>query len=188
MSDVSEHSSLLARVDRVLSQKILYGITRVMAVGGACTVIALMMIATVSVFGRRIPAFQGPWLAFCIEYSEFLMALTIGFTVCYTWYKSGHVRIGIIFDSLSPRAKDVINLISTLIGLVIIGYICYSMWPTAYLYFKLKRTTSTMVILEYPWLMVFCFSMTIFTLALLRSAIGFAIKLTGRPVEHGGLY
>jgi TRAP-type C4-dicarboxylate transport system permease small subunit len=180
--------SWLVKADAIISRGILHRVSQGMAwLAGGCA-IALMLIATISIFGRRIPLFAGPWLAFTIDYAEFLIALIIGFTVTYAWYRKGHVRIGIIFDSLGKRAKDAIDLVSALIGCCIYGYISWAMWHVAARFLATNRCSTVMGVPEAPFVIAFAFAFTIFSLVLLRSVIGLAIKLSGRHIERGGLY
>jgi TRAP-type mannitol/chloroaromatic compound transport system permease small subunit len=185
---MSDRLSWLARVDEIISRGILHKLTQAMAwLGGGC-VIALMMIATISIFGRRISLFAGGWLAFTMDYSQVLIALAIGFTVAYAWYRRGHVRIGIIYDSVGTRAKDIIDLASALVGCCVYGFVAWAMWPVAMNFLATGRRSFVMGVPEAPFIIAFAFAFTIFGLVLLRSVVGLAIKLSGRHIERGGLY
>jgi TRAP-type C4-dicarboxylate transport system permease small subunit len=108
--------------------------------GGCLVVLTSLMIAEVaigavanSIYWLRAHGFA--WLPGNIpasvpnawEYSSYLMAASFTFGAAMTLRAGGHIRVTLLLARLSPRGRRMLEIISALAGVVLSGFLAYSM-------------------------------------------------------------
>ncbi len=95
-------------------------------VSGIC--IALMALSTfVTVVLRKTPL-SGSWLTGTIDLVEISFAMATVFSLSYTWFLGGHLRIGFVRDNVKPVLRNIIDAFGVLSGLVWITFGIWGLW------------------------------------------------------------
>lgn len=119
-STVLEDGSLLSRVD----QKLLSA-ERMLALISGLAVFSLMVLAVVSVSGRK---FFGQPLPGYVDWIEQAMPLIAFMGVAFVQREGGHIRMDIVVGAFRGRALWLIELITTLAILVLILLLVWGSW------------------------------------------------------------
>jgi len=61
-------------------------------------------------------------LSFAVEYSGYLLVLTLFLGAGWTLRQGGHIRVSLLSERLSPNVQRGLDILCTLVGLVIAGY------------------------------------------------------------------
>ncbi len=117
---VFSDDSLLSRADRAL-----YRAERFLALLSGIAVFSLMVLAVVSVGGRN---FFGQPLRGYVDWIEQIMPLIAFMGVAYTQRDGGHIRMDIVVGMLRGRALWLVELITTLAVLVLMGLMVWGSW------------------------------------------------------------
>ena len=108
--------------------------------GGCLVVLTTLMIAEVTIGAVANSIFwlrgQGlTWLPSDIpasvpnawEYSSYLMASSFTFGAAMTLRAGGHIRVTLILARLSPNGRRVLEIVAALAGVLLTGFLAYSM-------------------------------------------------------------
>ncbi|MCB1714341.1 TRAP transporter small permease [Nitratireductor alexandrii] len=116
-----QESSFFARVDRVCFAflKLLVGVS-------FCLMIFSVFLSIV----MREFGFEGfPWLE---EASQYLVVWSVFLSAAVLARRNEHISIDIFYSQSSPRTRKIINVLSALLGIGLIGYLAYMGWGFSY--------------------------------------------------------
>ena len=122
---------LFAATDAVA--RFLGGIAAVLTVA-----IAIMILAEIA--ARALFNYS---LSFAWEYSAYCMAVAMFFGAAFTLRTGGHIRVSLLASSVPPRAAYVIDLLCTLCGIVIAGYLSFALLQLAWRSFESGSVSAT---------------------------------------------
>jgi len=88
-------------------------------------IIPLMLLTTGDIIGRK---FFSKTIPGTFEISEYILATFILLGAAYTQQVKGHVGVDFLTSRLSPRARIVCEIITTLLSLFIIGIVVWQGW------------------------------------------------------------
>ena len=85
---------------------------------------ALFMALTVGLIVLEIAlrAFVGTSTMITAEYSGYFLVATVSLGLAYTLRHRAHIRITLIYDRLTPRTRNVLDIWAALVGLIICGF------------------------------------------------------------------
>ena len=175
------------RCDRVISGRLLFKGSQILATVVAVSILLLMVITFIGVIGRHSP-WAGAWLTGGNEISGLLMGEVAVFAAAYCWYIGGHLRIGLLRDRCSPRIKAGLDAVCSFIFLAWTAAIVWGMVGMSMTNVTEGVGTVLVGIPIGPFQIVFLLVMAHFALVLLRSFLGLSSKASGHRVEHDGLY
>lgn len=150
---------------------------------GVGAVLLLMMITVVTVAGRQSP-WSGSWLMGGLELSELAMSVISCAGMAYCWQVRGHVRIGLVRDHVSDKAKVILDALAALAFLVFVAMLAWSTWKLGMDNRAMGARTLALDLNLAPFQMFFAIVMAHFALVLLRSCLGFILKASGFLVGH----
>ncbi len=90
-------------------------------VSAACVLI-LMVLVVADIFGRYL--FNSP-VPMAYEVGSFLMVFVVFLGLAYTQKMGAHIRVEILTLRLSPRARDVLDILASVLGLILYATITY---------------------------------------------------------------
>ena len=88
-------------------------------------IIPLMLLTTGDIIGRK---FFSKTIPGTFEISEYILATFILLGAAYTQQVKGHVGVDFLTSRLSPRARIVCEMITTLLSMFIIGIVVWQGW------------------------------------------------------------
>lgn len=97
-------------------------------IGGLCLVLMAILMLT-EVACRNYLKFS---LVFSWEYSSYLMAAVFFLTAGFTLRVKGHVRVFLLAEALPEKARYVLEVIATVTGICIAGYVTYALADFTY--------------------------------------------------------
>ena len=104
-------------------------ISRVAAtIGGIC----LLLMATLMVTEVVCRNYLNFSLVFSWEYSSYMMATVFFLTAAYTLLVKGHVRVFILAEALPEKARFVLEVMASAMGMCIAGYVTYALVDFSY--------------------------------------------------------
>lgn len=103
----------------------------------------MMVLGTVDVIGRYL--FNKPILG-TLETFEILLPAMVLLGLGYTQEKRGHVTMELLVIQLSPRKRNVLDIITNCCALFISGLILWRGWILTTLYWRMGRTIPTIEI------------------------------------------
>jgi TRAP-type C4-dicarboxylate transport system permease small subunit len=92
---------------------------------GMILLIPMMLLTTTDVVGR---AFWSRPIYGTVELSSYMLAIFILLGIAYTHQVKGHVRVSMLTSRLPERAASVLDLVTTLLSLWIIGLLAWQGW------------------------------------------------------------
>ena len=115
------HEGTRYRVERIFDK-----VTSVMSMGlvspAAVALVAWVVVMTVFITGRAL--FNLGWM-FVEEFTAYLVVLVSFFALPYTLRSEGHIRVDVVIRLLPNRARDILELVTTLLSLIIVGYLAH---------------------------------------------------------------
>ena len=111
---------------------------RWVAVISGVVVMLIMVYTTADVAGRYIANRPVPA---AYELTNIFLIYITYFGVTLVQSRGGHMRLGFLYEKAGPRGKAVIDLISALIGLFVIGIITWQGWIYAVESWKVGEVT-----------------------------------------------
>lgn len=152
----------------------------------ACLVaLTFLMLAQISVaaLSRIVPTIRGD-IPIVWEYGSYLMGATFMLGSAMTLRAGRHIRLGLVTDNASPRLSGIMDLIVSLMALILVGFLTFSMGRGA-INALIAGTTS--IASRTPlWIPLSVFALGSLLLAL-QLVARIAATLTGRPVEDAAL-
>lgn len=70
-------------------------------------------------------------LTFSWEFSGYLMGAAFFFGAAYTLRTGGHVRVSVLSETVPPIVAKVLEYVTTLVGLVVVGFLAYALFDLA---------------------------------------------------------
>ena len=127
------------------TQKVIHRLNFYVCVVGMSFIIPLMLLTTGDIIGRK---FFSKTIPGTFEISEYILATFILLGAAYTQQVKGHVGVDFLTSRLSPRVRNVCEVITTLISLFIIAIVIWQGWLEGIR----ERTVSDMLrIPQYPF-------------------------------------
>ena len=109
---------------------------------GAAFLLAMVVMITAGTLSRYL--FDYP-LAFVDEYSAYLF-IAMGFLgLAYTFLAGGHVTIEVVVKRLRPRTKDILEVVTSLLTLFVVGILFWFGLKLAVQSFKIHSTAPTVM-------------------------------------------
>ena len=150
-------------------QKNIKRIGSMTAVISAVTIVVMMLFTVVDVSLRRF----GSGIEGYIELNRLMLVVVSFFAFAHTWNKDGHIRIDLLVNRFSPRAKSASRALDALAGLLLFGTI---MWKGVGFAFKAYRTgevSSDLLLPLFPVKALLLIGCSVFVFHLLISFIDF---------------
>lgn len=107
------------------TQQVIHRLNFYVAVIGMSFIIPLMLLTTGDIIGRK---FFSKTIPGTFEISEYILAIFILLGAAYTQQVKGHVGVDFLTSRLSPRARIVCEMITTLLSMFIIGIVLWQGW------------------------------------------------------------
>ena len=115
------HESTRSRVERTLEK-----VTNVMSIAlispAAVALVAWVVVMTVFIAARAL--FNVGWM-FVEEFTAYLVVLVSFFALPYTLISQGHIRVDVITKKLPRRVRGILEVVTTLLSLVVVGYLAH---------------------------------------------------------------
>lgn len=105
----------MAKIDKVLAS-----ISSIGAGMGVVAIVIMVVVITVNVVARKTLGWA--WL-YVEEYSGYLLVLMVYLGLAYALRVGKHIRVELLVRRLSPKVSQYVELVTTLICLVILGYL-----------------------------------------------------------------
>lgn len=151
-------------------------------VAGACLValtglmLAQVGVATVS---RFVPTVRGD-IPIVWEYGTYLMGFTFMLGLAMTLRAGRHIRLGLLTDNRGPRFQRSVDLINSIVGLALSGFLAYSMGRGT---LNAIASGTTSIASRTPlWIPLSMFTLGCALLAL-QLVARIVANVTGRPLE-----
>lgn len=155
-------------------------------VAAACLIcLTLLMLAQVSVglISRIVPDVRGD-IPIVWEYGSYLMGATFMLGSAMTLRAGRHIRLGLLTDNVNPAVRRALDVLVSLIGLGLVGFLTYSMSRAAIMaIFSGSTSIASRTPLWMP-LSVFAVGSLLLALQLLVRVLA---EITGNPVESQSL-
>ena len=110
-------------------------------IGGAMFIFLMTLLITVDVIGR---AFGMPTYI-AIEMSGYMLIGIVFLGLAYTQRKGRHIKIIMLTERLSPRKRQVLEIVALTVGLAFIGWFTWSTFGPVIQNYVLKTTSLTVV-------------------------------------------
>ena len=172
-------------VDRLIGIVDRLGIGAAWLAGLCLVALTLLMLAQIAVaaVSRLSPAIRGD-IPVVWEYGSYLMGATFMLGLAMTLRAGRHIRLGLLTDNANPRVRRTIDIIVSLIGLVLAGFLTYSLGRGA---LNSMLSGSTSIASRTPlWV-----PLSVFAAGCLLLTLQFTTRIlagvTGRPVEDPSL-
>lgn len=172
-------------VDRFIRFVDFLAIAATWVAGGCLVALTAMMLAQIGVgaISRVFPQIRGD-IPFVWEYGGYLMGGTFLLGSAMTLRAGRHIRLGMLTDNVGPRGKVVVDLIISIAGAALVGYLTYSLGRGA---INAMISGSSSIASRTPlWIPLSMFTVGMFLLAL-QLVARIVANLTGRPVEDPSL-
>jgi TRAP-type C4-dicarboxylate transport system permease small subunit len=175
---------MLSKIGKWYSEVFLYKVTLWLTILARISLIIMMIVTFAMVVFRKLFVAlgwrMGPGISGAYEWTEVFMVVLAVCAVAYTWYTGGHIRIGLLRDSLRVRLKAIWDAVVALIGA---AYMAIVVWGV-YLQFEHQVSTHMMTPIARiplpPFAMIAVIFLAHFCLVLLRSVIGLFSKGMGK--------
>ncbi len=96
-----------------------------MCYAGMFLLVPMMLLTSVDVVGRAVLARPIPG---AVELSSYMLAVIILLGLAYTQQVKGHVRVEMLITRLPEKGRLILELITTLLSLLIIGLLAWQGW------------------------------------------------------------
>jgi len=148
-------------------------LNRALKILGACCLVGMMSLTCMDVVGR----YFGHPIFGSVELVIFLATLTTALALPYTHEVNGHIGVEILVRLLSPRAQTVIELVTSVLSLALIGLITWRMADYAG---TIRESGQVSMNLEFPehliiYAVSFCF--LVFTLLIIKDIVNLSRRL-----------
>lgn len=145
-------------------KKYVYGLDRILGYISCVMVFLCMLLVTVSVLVRLFKIGSIPGMT---DYCGFLMAMIVACSVPWVEMNHGHIRVDFIVEFLPRKISTLILSIVDILGILVIGIICWQLLHYGINCYKVGTTTWVAFIPYWP----FVFLSSIGFLAYLITAI-----------------
>ena len=149
-------------------------LTRMLCYIGMSFLIPMMLLTAGDVMARVAGARPVPG---AVELSGYMLAVFILLGVAYTHQVKGHVRISMLVSRLPKRAGYVVEIVTTLLSLFIIGILAWQGWTVG---IQEKTVSDMLRIPQFPFRLLVSVAAIFLFLELLIDLAESIGKLTGR--------
>ncbi len=104
------------------TQKVVHRLNFYVAVVGMSLIIPLMLLTTGDIIGRK---FFSKTIPGTFEISEYILATFILLGAAYTQQVKGHVGVDFLTSRLSPRVRNVCEVVTTILSLFVIAIVIW---------------------------------------------------------------
>lgn len=146
------------------------------AIGGIA-VITLSVLVAYSAISRY--AFDRP-VHFAAEVTGFLLMMSLSLGWSYYFVRGRHIRLTFIRDRLPPKVRKCFIFLNDLVLFLYIGVFLREAISFTVSTFQLGSRTETADIYLPPWLVLFCLSVILFELVILRAIYDNSLGSKGR--------
>ena len=155
-------------------RKVIQRSTLYLSYVGMFFLIPMMLITSGEVVGR---AFWSRPIPGSMELSSYMLAVFILLGVAYTHQVRGHVRVSMLVSRLPERVTLVLDVMTTLLSLFIIGIMAWQGWVVG----MEERTVSDMLrVPQLPFRLLVCVAGVFLCLELLIDLVDTLKKITRR--------
>lgn len=156
----------LGAVDRALHR-----IEKLTSLIAGYGIFALMMLGVWHVIGRKF--FSAPVFGY-IDVVEIMMAFLVFLAIGYTERLGGHIRMEVVMLFMKGRVLALFELVSVILGLVVVGIIGYYSWTHAWRAYTLGDSSIDAELPLWPSKLVVPVSLSLLFLRLLVSLWAYA--------------
>ncbi len=162
--------------------KILDSISRVVAAISALLTVSIAIVIISEVTARSVFNYS---FSFAWEYSAYAMGVAMFCGAAYTLHTGGHIRVSILANALPEKAAHWVDVVCTIFGLGIAGFITNALIQLAWRSFQSGSTSPTIdaTPLVIPQGLI-AFGATLLTLQLAARLIRL---LAGEPTEDASI-
>ncbi|MFH1032121.1 MAG: TRAP transporter small permease subunit [Chloroflexota bacterium] len=175
---------MLSKIGKWYSEVFLYKASRQLLVIGRITVVLMMLANVVTVAVRKlIPSLASQFVG-GYEFTQVAMGFVAVFAGAYTWYTAGHIRVGILRDSLKERPKAFLDAVSAFLGMIFAAVVVWAVFLAGQSQLATGYGTTMRRIPFAPFSFIYGIVMAHVFLVLLRSFIGLVSKAVGKKFAH----
>jgi TRAP-type C4-dicarboxylate transport system permease small subunit len=106
--------------------RLLHGLMAIMNAAGTAWIGVITVVIMADIMGRVF--FNFPLIG-VPEIVKVSVVAIVWLQMAHTLKIGGHIRSDVILDRLSPRSKAAVNVVSSLLGAGVFGFLVYSAWP-----------------------------------------------------------
>ena len=155
-------------------RKVIQRSTLYLSYVGMFFLIPMMLITSGEVVGRAVWSRPIPG---SMELSSYMLVIFILLGVAYTHQVKGHVRVSMLVSRLPERVSLVLDVMTTLLSLFIIGIMAWQGWVVG----MEERTVSDMLrVPQFPFRLLVCVAGVFLCLELLIDLVDTLKKITRR--------
>jgi TRAP-type C4-dicarboxylate transport system permease small subunit len=157
-SQISPFASTVKRWERYVNQ-----ISRVFSWIAGAGLVAMLLLVVGDIVGIKLLAQPVPG---GIEIVAFLGVVVIGFAIAWTQVVHGHIQVDIIIMKLPPRARAVVDIVISLLGVVFFVILAWRTWDYGQVMLSTGEVSMTKRIPFYPfiWALAACYLVTVLVL------------------------
>lgn len=121
---VTNHGGTMYRAERIFD-KIINAISIGLVSPAVVALVGWVLVMVVCITFRGL--FTIDWM-FMEEYTGYFLVLVGSFSLLYTLRSEGHISVDVVTRLLPKTARDILHIVSGLLGLVIVGYLTQKGW------------------------------------------------------------
>lgn len=148
--------------------------TRVLTYVGMFLLIPMMLLTAAEVVGRGVWSRPIPGT---LELSSYMLSVFILLGLAYTHQVKGHVRVTMFTDRLPEKVSMVLDLITTLLSIFIIGILCWQGYVVA---MEEVSVSDMLRVPQYPFRMLVSVAALFLCLELICDVVDTMRKLVGK--------
>jgi len=155
----------LGRVVNVLNKIVDPLSGKVGAAVAAVILFSMMLLTFLDVAGRGL--LNKP-LSGTLEISEYMMGIIVAFAIGYTAFRKGHIRVDIIMQFVSRKARLWMDIFTYALSAVFYAIIAWQTWIYAFGVKSTKLTSAVLLIPGYPFVFLVSIGAAFVVLVFLR--------------------
>lgn len=109
-------------------KNIVHRITKLLAYAGMLLLIPMMLMTFADVIGRKFASHGLGPVPGALELSSYMLAVFVLLGLAYTQQVRGHVGVSMFTSRLPIKARALLNILTTLLSLFVIGVLCWQGW------------------------------------------------------------
>jgi TRAP-type transport system small permease protein len=103
-------------------------IDRLSSAGGVISGICILLMSGLILLEIVLRSLTGASILICEEYAAYLLVAFGSMALAYTFKSEGHIRVDLILSKLSPRKREIVDLLCTAAGFVVFTYMVFQAW------------------------------------------------------------
>ena len=174
---------MLSQIGKWYSEVFLYKGSYGLSIMAQIGVLITMLVNLIMVVTRKLFVALGWKLGGIVGAYEITQVSMIFIATCacaYTWYTAGHIRIGLVRDSMKERPRVVLDTVVALVAMLSTAILVWAVFLQARYAFSISAVTQISYIPTAPFMVIYSVVMAHVTLVFLRSFIGLASKALGK--------